>query len=311
MIISASRRTDIPAFYSDWFFQRLDEGCFFVRNPMNPRQVSRVSFTKEEIEGIVFWTKNPKNLIPKLNRLGSIPYYFQFTLTPYGRDLEPGLDKDQVVKTFKELSGMIGKKRIVWRYDPIVISPLMDANYHFSQFEALAEELGSFTEKCIVSFVDFYAKARKKLETIGAVDPSLEEKLAILRKLIQIAKANGLGIEVCCEAVLLGEIQVTRARCVDATLLGEIAGENLAAEKDPNQRPECRCHVSVDVGAYDTCLWGCVYCYANGSAAQVQKKVKNYRQDSPLLCSEIGALDVITERAVKPLKPRTRSLFLE
>ena len=90
-----------------------------------------------------------------------------------------------------------------------------------------------------MSFVDFYAKARKKLETIGAVDPSLEEKLAILRKLIQIAKANGLGIEVCCEAVLLGEIQVTRARCVDATLLGEIAGENLAAEKDPNQRPEC------------------------------------------------------------------------
>ena len=147
-----------------------------------------------------------------------------------------------------------------------------------------------------------------RIETIGAVDPSLEEKLAILRKLIQIAKTNCL-FEVCCERCFRNSGD--RARCVDAALLSEIGGENLAAEKDPNQRPECRCHVSVDVGAYDTCLWGCVYCYANGSAAQVQKKVKNYRQDSPLLCSEIGALDVITERAVKPLKPRTRSLFLE
>src|SRR5512143_1704999 len=169
MIISASRRTDIPAFYSEWFMKRIEEGHVMVRNPMNARQVSRISLEPELVDCIVFWTKDPSRMIGKLDVLDQkkYSYYFQFSLTPYGKDIEPSVpEKKKVVSAFIELSERIGKERVVWRYDPILLTDSINRDYHFRSFEHLAKALAGHTGKCIISFADFYKKCTKRLSGV-------------------------------------------------------------------------------------------------------------------------------------------------
>ena len=163
MILSASRRTDIPTFYSEWFFNRIKEGFLYVRNPMNAHQISRIDLSPEVVDCIVFWTKNPIPMLPRLPELDAYKYYFQFTLTGYGKDMETNLPdkKGQLIPAFQELAGKIGKKRVIWRYDPIVFTKKYTPDYHIRAFTQIAEALDGCTEKCVISFVDIYAKNRK------------------------------------------------------------------------------------------------------------------------------------------------------
>jgi Domain of unknown function (DUF1848). len=160
MIISASRRTDIPAFYSEWFLNRIKAGFLIVRNPMNPKQLSRIVLTPDVVDCIVFWTKNPTPMLPKLDELKDYNYYFQFTLTGYGQDIERNLPskKDVLIPAFLELSEKIGAHRVIWRYDPILINSKYSEEYHVSAFKQIAEALNGHTEKCVFSFVDRYRK---------------------------------------------------------------------------------------------------------------------------------------------------------
>ena len=167
MIISASRRTDVPMYYADWLFNRIRAGYAYVRNPVNPRQVSRVSLEPEAVDGIVFWTKNPAPMLDRLDALKEYMYYFQFTLTSYGQDVErhiPHKGKG-VIPAFQRLSDSIGPQRVIWRYDPIFLSPVYPLEYHIRWFEILARKLVPYTRKCIVSFLDFY---RDTARNIGA-----------------------------------------------------------------------------------------------------------------------------------------------
>lgn len=298
MIISASRRTDIPAFYSDWFFRRLEEGYVYVRNPMNFRRIYSVSLTRDVVDGIVFWTKNPKAMLPRLDLLDAFPYYFQFTLTPYDKSIEPNLEKTEVIETFKRLSDEIGKDQVIWRYDPLIVTLEFDERYHYSQFERLASELCSFTNKCVISFIDFYPKTKKQLNKIQANEIDDAKKQTILRELSNIATAFNLKLETCAEAIDLSGLGIDPSRCVNADLVSKISGIKLDTKKDRNQRKACRCHTSIDIGAYNTCPHGCIYCYATFSRKACMKNIKLYDISSPLLCGVLTDEDILTERKI-------------
>jgi len=299
MIISVSRRTDIPAFYSDWFYNRIKEGYVLVRNPFNYHQESKVSLSLDAVDCFVFWSKNPANMINNLNIIDSYPYYFQFTLNPYDNKIEKNVPKkSEIIDTFRRLSDKIGLNRVIWRYDPIIITKAISEEYHYKYFEVLSSKLQGYTSKCIISFVDFYPKVKKGLEKIGAFDISDEDKIRIARRLGEISKAYSLKIETCAEDIDLSQFGIEHGRCIDPHLIEEISGRKSKETKDKNQRKACGCAYSIDIGAYNMCMHGCIYCYANYSKSIVNANTKSYDVNAPLLCSKIDDKDIIKEKCI-------------
>lgn len=304
MIVSVSRRTDIPNYYADWFLTRVKEGFACVRNPMNPRQISKVALSPEVVDCFVFWTKNPANMLDRLGELQNYDYYFQFTLTGYGKDVEPGLpDKRTVLlPTFQRLSREIGKERVIWRYDPILLSERYTKEYHLKAFEEIADRLAGYTEKVVISFVDFYAKTRRNAADLHMRQITGEEIYGLAGELARIAKERHLTIETCAEEMDLQELGIGHGCCIDQRLIERITGCSIQGKKDKNQRKECGCFESIEIGAYNTCKTGCKYCYANFSMEKVKQSCHCYDPVSPLLCGTIGAEDVVMERQMKSLK---------
>ena len=203
MILSVSRRTDIPNYYSDWLFNRLREGFLYVRNPMNPHQISRISLSAQVVDCIVFWTKNPEPMLERLEELKEYPFYFQFTLTGYGTDIEPGVPhkKEEMIRVFQQLSERIGSRRVIWRYDPILFKQVYTPEYHRKAFSQIASALNGCTEKCVISFVDTYAKNRKSMENLKVYDLEKEQLLAFAGSLAEEADRNHMTIASCAEAI--------------------------------------------------------------------------------------------------------------
>lgn len=311
MIISASRRTDIPSYYFAWFLQRLKEGFVLVRNPRNPRQISQVGLAPEVVDGIVFWTKNPAPVLEHLGELERYHYYFQFTLTPYGPEVEPGLPSKNrsVIPTFQQLSREIGKERVIWRYDPIFLSPRYTWDYHCRYFQVLAARLASYTSRCTVSFLDWYQKTRKNAGRLGIVDMGVGQQTELLGRLASIAENYGIALDVCGEGRDFSSAGVAQAHCIDKGLLEQIGNYKLTVGRDKNQRPACGCASSIDIGAYDTCRGGCLYCYANESPEAVQGNSAKHDPRAPLLFGTVEQEDVIHQRAMKSQADRQLSLF--
>lgn len=304
VILSASRRTDIPNYYPEWFFNRLKEGYAYVRNPMNPRQVSKVPVTPDVVDCIVFWTKNPARMLGRLDELAAYNYYFQFTLTGFGQDVERGVPhkRKKMIPIFKELSRRIGKERVIWRYDPIIITERYSAAYHINAFRQIAEALDGYTQKVVISFVDMYSKIRKNVEKLGMEEISSVEKLELASRLSFIARENHMDIGACAEETDFSEAGIGKNSCIDKQLIEKLCGYPLNVPKDRNQRKACGCVESIDIGTYNTCRNGCAYCYANYSEKSVAAAVKNYDAASPLLCGRVMPEDIIKTRAVKSLK---------
>lgn len=311
MIISASRRTDISTYYSEWFFNRLREGDVLVRNPMNARQISRISLSPEAVDGIVFWTKNPVPMLSRLGELEPYPYYFQFTLTAYGRDVEPNLPGKNgvLIPAFQELSRMAGRERVVWRYDPIFLSDRYTVEYHCRYFRVLAAKLGEYTEKCTVSFLDFYRSTARNMRSLHIREMTAAQQREMMERFSEIAGEYGLYIDTCSEAISLEDLGISHASCVDRERLERIGGYRLKVGRDRNQRKECGCAASVDIGAYDTCGNGCLYCYATDSPPRAAERVRAHRPDSPILFGTVGPEDVIREREAVSLREQQLSLF--
>ena len=303
MILSVSRRTDIPNYYSQWFYNRIKEGFVYVRNPMNAHQVSRIEITPDVVDCIVFWTKNPEPRMERLEELSAYHYYFQFTLTGYGRDMEPGIPhkREKMIPVFQALSDRIGKEKVIWRYDPIIFSQRYTPAYHLKAFEQIAMALKGFTEKCVISFVDEYAKNRKNMELLGAYEMDRYQLSEFAKKISQIAKRNGMDTGSCAESIDLAECGIKHNCCIDKELIEKTIGGRIKAGKDRNQRAECGCMESVEIGAYHTCKNGCKYCYANSSAENVARNCSKYDPTSPILCGAIAENDRITQRRVRSL----------
>ena len=231
-----------------------------VRNPMNVHSVSKVALSPEVVDAFVFWTKNPLPLMKRLDELAEYLYYFQFTLTGYGKDIEPGLpDKKQaLLPAFKELAAKTGRQRVIWRYDPIFFSSRYSAEYHLECFEALAAELSGSTERCVISFMDEYRNTKRNAQKLSAVSYSSEEIYAFAARLAKIADKYGLKLQTCAETEDFTPLGITASACIDKDLIENIGGFKLKAGKDKNQRPECCCAASIDIGAYNAPAAACI-----------------------------------------------------
>ena len=303
MIISASRRTDIPAYYSDWFFRRLKDGFVDVRNPMNPHMVSRVKITPEVTDCIVFWTKNAKPMLSRLGELKDYHYYFQFTLNPYSQLIEKHVPKKTILlDVYKELADKIGGDRVMWRYDPILITPEITVDYHIKYFAELAKRLKGYAETCVISFVDLYKKTGRNTAYLSMREPSIFEIRQMARKFSEVAAETGLKLVTCSEIENLDEYGIKHGCCIDKPLIEKLCGYRLDVGKDKNQRKECGCVSSIDIGAYNTCRHGCAYCYANFNQKRVDELAANHNPESTMITGEVGTDDVVKMREVKLLK---------
>ena len=281
MIISASRRTDIPAFYAPWFFNRLREGYLLVPNPFNPKAVSRISLDPAVVDCIVFWTKNPAPMLPRLRELERYKYYFQFTLNPYGADVENRLpDLSRRIETFKRLS------------------------------DAIARALRDHTAKCMLGFIDHYRHIRGALGELG-VGPLRRDEIEVMaQSFVRTLEPYSVALETCTVKVDLRHLGIPSGMCIDRGLVERIAGYPIAAKKDKNQRQVCNCIESIDVGTYETCLNGCAYCYAiKGNYNTAEYNRRRHDPDSPLMIGRPGGDDVIRDREMKSLRCERRLPF--
>jgi len=293
MIISCSRRTDIPAAYSRWLLQRLAAGYCVVPNPANPNQVTRVSLKPEDVDVIVFWSKNPAPLIPHLAGLDAqgYRYYFQFTLNGYDRMIEPNVpDLEAGIEAFRTLSRLIGSNRVIWRYDPIILSRKTDVNYHIERFSLISRALAGCTRRVVVSIVDPYRRTERGFRILDRNgyevqrDLSRSEALgALISRLAQIARQSAFEIQSCAEEIDLRPSGVQPGKCIDDALIERAFGLRVSGSKDPSQRPLCGCVKSRDIGMYDSCPEGCRYCYATHSHAGRIHTVPRHDENSPSL----------------------------
>ena len=283
MIVSASYRTDIPAFYAEWFRRRLRAGTCRVANPYGGAPYE-VRLTADAMDGFVFWTRNMRPLLADLDEIRRVaPFVVQFTLTGYPRALESSvIGVEEGVAQLRELRRRFGPRAAVWRYDPIVFAAGMDAAAHETGFAALARALAGTVDEVVLSVMTPYKKTRRNLDRAARrhgfawQDPPPEETRALLERLATIAAAYGIAPTLCSQPELLVP-GIGEARCVDAERLSDVAGRPIAARESGN-RPGCRCALSRDIGAYDTCPHGCVYCYA---VADRDRAVAHFRAHDP------------------------------
>ena len=269
-VISSSRRCDIPAFQSNWFLQQLQQGYCLVPNPFNSAQISTISLKREDVEAFVFWTRNPAPFQKAIDLLIQQDFAFGFmiTLTGYGPELEPCCpDENPALQCIRNLSALIGKNKIIWRYDPIIISDQLTFSWHLKNFSRLAEQIAPHVNGCIISLLDFYRKTVKNMKQLPhKFEPEPEKKpefLSFLKDLNEIATENLLALSCCCEtdhAFSLAGIK--NSGCISNDWLAEITGHKTLFAPHKGQRKNCNCVFSKDIGAYDQCQHGCKYCYA-------------------------------------------------
>lgn len=275
MIVSASYRTDIPAYYADWFCARLAAGFAEVRNPYNGR-FYRVDLSPATVDGFVFWTRNPAPFAAGFDAVQALarPCVVQMTITGYPRGLEPGvLDADAAVAALRGLSDRLGRRAVVWRYDPVALTAATPAGWHRENVARLAGRLAGATDECVLSFAAIYRKTARNMDATGIVwrDPAAAEKRSLLAELAAIVAGEGMAARLCAQPDLLAA-GLAPARCIDAARLGDIAGAPVSA-KTKGQRPGCLCAESRDIGRYDACPQGCAYCYANASRAAARRSL--------------------------------------
>lgn len=293
MIISVSRRTDIPAFYSEWFINRIREKYCCVVNPFNTKQVSYVSLDKRDVDVLVFWTKNPMPLMRYLDELDSLgyKYFFQYTLTGYSKLWELYIpDVEKSINTFKRLSERVGSDKIIWRYDPIILSNITDYKYHYANFVKLADRLKDSTHRVVISILDDYRGARGRINELKKIGVSLVENAVdnmefvnLIKGISEYAKSKGLEIYSCAEPIKLEKYGVLPGKCIDDKYIKKVFNLDVSSLKDKNQRKECGCVQSKDIGVYDSCLHGCKYCYANRRDSLVRNNYETHNPKSPSL----------------------------
>ncbi len=267
MIVSASYRTDIPAYYGDWFLRRLEAGYADVRNPYGGG-VSRVTLDPASVDGFVFWTRNQAPFragFAAVQEMGR-PFSVQMTVTGYPRALEPGvIAVDAAVAAMRWLAADYGREAPVWRYDPVLLSEATPPDWHRENVARLAARLAPYTTECVLSFAHIYRKSQRNLDRTGLAwrDPPEDEKRRLLADLAAIIRSTGMQASLCAQPDLLSP-ELEAARCIDAGRLSRIAGAPIEAATK-GARPGCLCAAARDIGRYDSCPQGCAYCYANAS----------------------------------------------
>ena len=278
-IISASRRTDIPAFYTAWFLRRINAGYCHWIHPYGG-QVIQVSLRPEDCLGMVFWTRYPGALLPHVRDLAvrGYRYYFQYTINDYPAPLEvQNPNTRRAIDAFRRLADTASPEQVFWRYDPIILSEGTPRSYHLRKFEQLAQALEGATRRCYFSIVDLYHKTQRNLREAGVAvwQPSPEERRTLVRDLRDLALPRGITLYSCCEDDLVGE-GVEKAHCVDSEVFCRLWPEVKVQLPPKPTRAQCGCTESIDIGAYDTCVFGCAYCYATSNRPAALKRLREH-----------------------------------
>ena len=293
MILNVSGRTDIVAFYSKWFLNRLKEGYVDVRNPFNPNLVSRINF--DDVDLILFCTKNPIPIIDKLDDI-KIPYIFHITITPYKNDIEPNLpSKSDIIEAVKKISTTIGIENVYVRYDPIFISEKYNVEYHIKAFTKLCSLLKGYVKTIIVSFIDNYQNVRKNLPYLKYRSFTEEDYKLIGENFSKIAKNNNMVVQTCFEERNLTEYGFTKGECMSKELAFKLTGKTYK-KWQARKGNACNCVELVDIGMYNSCNHLCKYCYANYDESKVKVNIKNHDVNSSLLIGQLKQSDIIKER---------------
>jgi DNA repair photolyase len=298
---------------------RLHDGYVCIKNPMNANQISKVALNPNVVDCIIFWSKNPEPIIKNLDSIDEMryKYYFQFTITPYDNTLEPAVpDKRRITETFISLSEKIGKEKVIWRYDPIILNDKLTINFHVNAFEKMMSKLSDYTSECIISFVDPYKRTKRQMGNNFTRDITTIEMSKIAEAFSEIAKDTRVKLKTCAEIIDLDQYGIEHASCIDRFKIESIISCPLSDKvKKDGQREACGCMECIDVGAYNTCKNGCLYCYATFSRDATVNNCKRHNPKSPLLIGELTSSDKVSERKVITLKnilqtPRNLELLL-
>lgn len=308
MIIQTGMRTDIPAFYSQWFLNRLKEGFVYTRNPYCPDQVTKYSLSPEVVDLLVFCTKDPAPMLPYMDLLKAYGQYWFVTVTPYGRDIEPNVPpKEKVMADFRKLSAAVGVDSVGWRYDPILITGAYTLERHIADFEKMAEMLAGYTNTCVISFIDLYQKVQRNFPEAREV--SKTDRMILGKEFIRIVQKYDMVIRPCAEGTELAQYGADCSGCMTAETFEKAIHGRLNIPRHRSQRPECGCVLGKDIGQYDTCGHLCRYCYANSNAGAVKRNRKLHNPASPFLVGELQAEDVIHEVNQVSWRNNQMSLF--
>lgn len=309
MIINISGRTDIPAWYTTWLINRFKEKFVYVRNPYNEHQISCYKLLPELVDCILFCSKNPAPLLPHIDKFNNFNIYFHVTITPYGTDVEPKVPEYSLVaQSLKSLSKIIGRKNVVWRYDPIFIFKQYDTDFHIRHFAEIAKILCGSVDICIISFLDTYEKVKRNFPL--AMPPDNEEIIFLAKHFSKIANHYNIRLQTCAEAADLSEFGICRTPCLTTRTLSQITGKNAELSSSAKLlRENCGCLAWRDIGAYDTCPHGCRYCYANSRFSAAVQNHQQHDPASPILCSKITDEDKITLSPQQTFLSSQLSLF--
>jgi hypothetical protein len=304
-VISASRRTDIPAFYSEWFMNRVRAKYVRWPNPYGGRPYA-VSLDPEDVSAIVSWSKNYGPMLSHLPELDTRGYHllFHFTITGLPRAIEPAVpDFEVAVQQAGTLSKGYGPEAVQWRYDPIYLSRDTDSSYHVNRFATLASKLEGVVKRCYISFPTMYRKVARNTAGVGSMtmcDPSVPERIDLAGRLALRALEHGIQLLTCCGEYLVSEL-IGRAHCIDEEILKGLYPDSVGKMKAMPTRRECGCFESRDIGAYDTCPHGCTYCYANARRQTALDNHGMHNPDSDMVCGESGLGDLLViDRRISP-----------
>jgi hypothetical protein len=288
MIISASYKTDIPAFYGQWFVNRLRAGYCMMRNPMNRKPI-RVPLTPQDASGIVFWTKNFRPFMKYLDAVtrSGIPFTVQYTVNGYPTSLEHNVvDWERSAETVRALAERFGPRAVVWRYDTIIISEETPLHFHVENFSRIADRVAGQVDEVVISFMQLYQKTSRSMNQMAAQfgnpwsDPDLAVKRDLAAKLYSLARSRDIELTICSQPEIV--TNQPASRCIDAKRMSDVAGRSIAARTLGN-RPGCECALSRDIGDYDTCPHGCVYCYAVRSNDLAIRRFREHNPESEYL----------------------------
>ncbi len=294
MILNVSGRTDIVAFYTDWFMNRIKEGFFDVRNPFNKKLVSRIYY--DSVDAILFCTKNPIPIVDKLKYINK-PILFHVTITPYKKDIEPNIpNKKDIINAVKEISKIVGIDNLYIRYDPLFLSDKYNIDYHIKAFNKLCKLLNGYVKHIIISFIDDYKNVRKNKNIINYRKFSKHDYKTLGTNFSKIAKENNMTVQTCFEDENLVEYGFIKGECLSHELAFKLTGKTNFKTWTARKEKKCKCVEMVDIGVYNTCKHFCKYCYANFLEDIVNINYKNHDKNSSLLIGKLEKDDIIKVR---------------
>ena len=299
MIINTGGRTDTVQYYTQWLLRRFEEGYVLTRNPLFPGKVNRYELTPDKVDCVVFCSKNYKPILPRLHEITDrFNTYFHYTITAYGKDIEPGVPViDESMETLAELSGLVGKQRIAWRYDPVLLTREYTIGRHMETFERMAAKLAPYIDRCIFSFVEMYRKLEVNMPELLPL--SVQDMDVLAQGLGAIAEKHDIFIQTCGTNGDFTRYGIHGSGCMTLDIIGGANGIVFKDRKHKGMRQGCHCIESRDIGAYDTCMNGCKYCYANKNPRKAFDNFKLHDPESPLLLGVLKPEDMVIQGVQK------------